>query len=60
MSEPLRMIVRFYRDSHQREVIERGLTLDEARAHCSDPTNRGDGWFDGYDIDDEAEHEDHQ
>lgn len=30
------------------EVIETGLTLEEAQAHCSDPATSGNDWFDGY------------
>ena len=58
-------IVRFYKDAgraHPR-TITRGLTLEEARAHCSDPetssstattpeakarTAKLGPWFDGY------------
>ena len=29
-------------------VIKRGLTLEEAQAHCNDPKTEGEGWFDGY------------
>ena len=46
-------IVRNYFNGTPR-VIERGLTLEEAQAHCNDPKTRGDSgpkgpWFDGYD-----------
>lgn len=56
-------IVRFYRDHHKRRLIRRGLTLEEAQAHCRDPetssstckgwhghhrTRRWGPWFDGY------------
>lgn len=57
-------IVRFYRDSAtRRRTMERGLTLDEARAHCGEAetssstattstglarTRRIGAWFDGY------------
>jgi hypothetical protein len=57
-------IVRFFaRESSRRRVIKRGLTLEEAQAHCQDretssstcqlATNKAlakvDGpWFDGY------------
>ena len=57
-------IVRFYRDAYtRRRIIERGLTLEEAQAHCGDPetssstcttsagrrrTKRMGAWFDGY------------
>lgn len=30
------------------EVVKTGLTLDEAIAHCENPTTRGEGWFDGW------------
>lgn len=58
MSETTYKIIRFHRDSenpvHLR-VIKRGLTLEEAQAHCDreDTHEMGeDGhaiWFDGYD-----------
>ncbi len=43
-------VVRFYRDTwlEPREVIDTGLTLDEAQAHCRRDDTRGDDWFDGY------------
>ena len=41
-------IVRFYRGNHNPQVIKRGLTLAEARAHCSRPDTKADNWFDGY------------
>lgn len=31
-----------------RRTIVRGLTLAEARRHCSDPSTHGRNWFDGY------------
>lgn len=30
------------------EVVQTGLTLEEAREHCQRDDTRGDGWFDGY------------
>ena len=30
------------------EVIKRGLTLEEAQAHCQSEMTHGPGWFDGY------------
>jgi len=36
---------RFKGDNH---VINWGLTLEQAQAHCNDPSTSGDGWFDGY------------
>lgn len=45
-------IVRMYRDDdHPREIIETGLTLEEARAHCRREDTHGEGWFDGYEVD---------
>lgn len=64
MSNVKYKIVRFYRDRTRRQrVIKRGLTLEEAQKHCSDPetssstavgwharkrTERLGAWFDGY------------
>jgi hypothetical protein len=59
-------IVRSYRDSYKKRVIERGLTLEEAQEHCSNPetssstctsavgkrrTKTHGAWFDGYERD---------
>ncbi len=60
-------IVRFYLQRERpRRTIQRGLTLEEAQAHCQDPetssstckgkvgkarTRRCGAWFDGYDHD---------
>ena len=43
-----KMIIRFFQDGREREIIETGLTLEEAKEHCSDPDSAGDGWFDGF------------
>ena len=56
-------ITRLFRDSPNRTIVKRGLTLEEAQAHCSDPetsssTCEGEtgkvyteihgAWFDAY------------
>ena len=46
-------IIRFYAPhlNKNNRVIQRGLTLEEAQAHCKDPGTRKAGeWFDGYDA----------
>ena len=40
-------IIRFKFDGSPR-VIRRGLTLEEAQAHCRREDTHGKGWFDGY------------
>ena len=47
-------IVRLYAPHLERQsrTIKRGLTLEQAQAHCSNPKTRKEGeWFDGYDED---------
>lgn len=56
-------VVRFYQGDHPREVVETGLTLEEAQAHCKDPdsssrtctsksgnarTRKFGDWFEGF------------
>ena len=56
-------VVRMYFEGHPRRVIARGLTLEEAQAHCQDPetssstctsatgkarTRKLGPWFDGH------------
>ena len=40
-------IVRF-KFHEPREVMQEGLTLEEAQDHCQREDTHGDGWFDGY------------
>jgi len=45
-------IIRFYHPSQEKEneTVRTGLTLEEAQAHCKDPSTREDDvYFDGYD-----------
>jgi len=42
-------IVRFFRDERREPTtIKRGLTLEEAQAHCQREDTEGEDWFDGY------------
>lgn len=45
-------IVRFYADDRPERVIEEGVTLAEAQAHCNDKSTSGEDengrYFDGY------------
>jgi hypothetical protein len=47
-------IIRMRADGDHR-VIRRGLTLEEAKAHCSSPKTHGEGWFDGYEFETDQE-----
>ncbi len=40
--------IRRFRADRPYEVIEEGLTLADARAHCQRDDTHGDDWFDGY------------
>lgn len=42
-------IIRFCRD-RPNEVVETGLTLEEAQEHCQSEDTHGDGWFDGFEL----------
>jgi hypothetical protein len=42
-------IIRMRRDGPN-EVIRGGMTLEEAQAHCQREDTHGEGWFDGYDL----------
>ena len=46
------MITRHYRDTRDIDIIKTGLTLLEAQEHCRQPDTRGEGWFDGYMLED--------
>ena len=41
-------IIRFFADDRPTDVIVRGLTLEQAKAHCSRADSHGKDWFDGY------------
>jgi hypothetical protein len=45
-------IIRFSQNGLNR-IIETGLTLEEAQAHCRREDTHGPGWFDGYEDEDE-------
>ena len=40
-------IIRF-RFGRENQILQTGLTLEEAQAHCQDNETHGDDWFDGY------------
>ena len=40
-------IIRFRFNGNSR-AVKRGLTLEEAQAHCKRKDTHGEGWFDGY------------
>jgi hypothetical protein len=46
-------IIRFYQDADS-EIITRGQTLAQAQAHCQREDTHGEGWFDGYDVDEQS------
>ena len=41
-------IVRFFRTGKEKEIVKTGLTLEEAKEHCTNVLTSGYGWFDGY------------
>jgi hypothetical protein len=41
----------FQEDGKPKQLILSGVTRDEAVAHCSDPSTKGDDWFDGWEED---------
>jgi len=42
-------IIRFYADrDRESEIIETGLSLEQAQEHCGREDTHGPGWFDGY------------
>jgi len=43
-------IIRF-RFNEDSVVVKRGLTLEQALAHCNDESTHGEGWFDGFEED---------
>jgi hypothetical protein len=45
--EPVYSVVRYFQ-SGENSVLVRGLTLEQAQAHCNRDDTRGEGWFDGY------------
>lgn len=55
-SWPVYRVIRFTRSADFHTVTRRavrnqsGLTLAEAQAHCSDPSTRGEMWFDGFEV----------
>ena len=42
-----------YQDNRPTKTIKTGLTLEQAQTHCQNPSTSGEGWFDGYNSEDE-------
>jgi hypothetical protein len=51
-------IIRFRQDDES-ETLVRGLTLDQAQAHCQRDDTHGEGWFDGYQAEDDEDDDGH-
>ena len=41
-------IIRFTQHGNNQRTVKTGLTLEEAKEHCTDEATHGEGWFDGY------------
>ena len=41
-------IVKFRKNSGTQKIMERNLTLDEAKRYCNRPDTRGKNWFCGF------------
>ncbi len=51
MDETTYELVRYYQDLDvENEVIETGLSLEDAQEYCSRESTQGDGWFVGFDY----------
>jgi hypothetical protein len=51
---PTYKIVRF-RQHGDNETIKDGISLKAVQAHCNRDDTKGDGWFDGYEVDSEVD-----
>lgn len=49
------VVRKFQDDTTPEEVIMEGVTVAEAKDHCSDPSSSGDGWFDVFYLDPDDE-----
>jgi hypothetical protein len=41
-------IIKFRKNSGTQKIMERNLTLDEAKRYCTRPDTRGKNWFCGF------------
>jgi hypothetical protein len=41
-------IIRFFKDKHENEIVEEGLSLEDAKLWCSREDTHGEDWFDGF------------
>lgn len=50
-------IIRFH-EHGGKEIIYEGVPIDEAKELCSQPWTSGDGWFDGWTVEEKENDED--
>ena len=44
------LIRRYYHNGRAAQIIRKNVTIAQARAHCQDPRNDSEYWFDVYDY----------
>ena len=51
-------IIRIYHPdlNKQSRIIKKGLSLEEAQAHCEDPRTSTDDWFDGFEREEQEDY----
>ena len=41
-------IIRFFKDKHENEIVEEGLSLEDAKLWCNREDTHSEDWFDGF------------